>query len=85
MTEKRYEAYREFLKDNIRQQIDFSQTGQSRHQPPPPLQKPCPADLPRIPLPDGRQALKRLGTLSLGDAIIRRESVRRYTERSAVT
>ena len=80
MTDQRYGANRFLLKDTIRQQIDFSQTEQSRGLPPPPRQQPCPADLPRIALPDGRQTLSRLATMPLGEAILRRESVRRYAQ-----
>jgi len=38
------DQFRYFLKDRVRQEIDFYQTDQSRGVPPPPLQKPCPAD-----------------------------------------
>ncbi len=74
----RFTKNRFFLKDTIRQQIDFSQTGQSRHAPAPPLQKSCPPDTTRVRLPDGPAALTRLGRLSLCEAIIRRESARQY-------
>lgn len=80
MSGKQYEDYRFFLKDTIRKQIDFSLTDQSRGLPPPPLQKPCPPEVVRIELPDGAEALKRLGRLSVGEAIVRRESVRRYAD-----
>ena len=80
MSEKRFTAHRFFLKDLIRQQIDFAQTQQNRRLPPPPAQKPCQEDGPRIDLPDGRAALARQGQLPLGEAIIQRESVRRYAE-----
>jgi hypothetical protein len=36
---KQLEAAREFLRDNVRQRVDFSQTDQSRHIPPPPIEK----------------------------------------------
>lgn len=78
MTNKHFETNRFFLKDTIRQQIDFSRTGQSRHVPAPPLQKPCPQDVVRIDLPDGAVALDRLACMSVGEAIRRRESVRQY-------
>ena len=80
MSDQRFQAHRFLLKDTIRQQIDFSQTAQSRGLAPPPQQQPCAPDLPRIPLPDGRQALGRLATLPVGEAILRRESVRRYAD-----
>jgi SagB-type dehydrogenase family enzyme len=77
--DNRFEKNRFFLKDLIRQQIDFEQTDQSRHVPPPPLQKPCPPGIVRIALPDGAVALTRLGHMPLGEAIIRRESLRKFT------
>lgn len=76
---KPYEKNRFFLKDLIRQQIDFSRTMQSRHVPAPPLQKPCPPDAARIRLPDGAAALARLGRMPIGEAVARRESMRDYT------
>jgi SagB-type dehydrogenase family enzyme len=78
MPKKHFEANRFFLKDTIRQQIDFSRTGQSQRLPAPPLQKPCPADVPRVDLPNGREALMRLGEIPVGEAITIRESVRQY-------
>jgi SagB-type dehydrogenase family enzyme len=78
MPNEKYEANRFFLKDTIRQQIDFSSTAQNQREPAPPLQKPCPATAPRINLPDGPSALARLGTLPVAEAITRRESVREY-------
>jgi SagB-type dehydrogenase family enzyme len=78
VSNKKYEQNRFFLKDNIRQQIDFSMTEQNRGIPAPPLQKPCPPDVVRISLPDGKVAFARLGGIPIGEAINRRESVRRY-------
>jgi SagB-type dehydrogenase family enzyme len=78
MSKKHFEANRFFLKDTIRQQIDFSQTDQSRNLPPPPMQKFCPANVPRIDLPSGKDALVKLGKLPVGEAIAFRESVRQY-------
>jgi SagB-type dehydrogenase family enzyme len=79
MSNKPLDANRFFLKDIIRQQIDFSRTDQSRGMPAPPLQKPCPQDVARIDLPDGVAASARLGGMSIGEAIRRRESVRQYS------
>lgn len=79
MSTERFAAHRFFLKDLIRQQVDFSQTPQSRRLPPPSPQKPCPAETVRINLPDGRDTLARLATMPLGEAIIHRESRRRYS------
>jgi len=78
MPNQPFAANRFFLKDTVRQQIDFSQTAQSRHLPVPPRQKPCPPELARITLPDGPAALARLAKMSLGEAIAHRESVRDY-------
>ena len=78
MPESHFEANRFFLKDSIRLQIDFAQTDQNRGLPPPPLQAPSPPDAVRIDLPDGREALARLGRMPVGEAIARRESVRRF-------
>lgn len=77
---KRFDKNRFFLKDHIRQQVDFSQTDQRRRVPAPPLQKPCPDNLLRFALPDGSAALHRLGGMSVGEAIIQRESVREYNQ-----
>ncbi len=73
------ERCRFFLKDTIRKQIDFSATAQSRGLPAPPLQKPCPENARRIPLPDGAESLAKLAKLPLSEAIARRESVRDYS------
>jgi hypothetical protein len=73
------ENRRYFLKDNIRQQTDFSETGQALQQPPPPLQKACPEDTVLVNLPDGATALKQLAGMSVAKAILNRESVRQYT------
>lgn len=81
-SDERFEKYRFFLKDTIRQQIDFSRTPQSRHVPAPPVQKPTPRDAIRIRLPDGAEALARLGRMPIGEAVLRRESVRDYSAAS---
>lgn len=69
--------YRFFLKDTIRQQINFAGTAQHRGQPAPPLQSPCADDLPRVELPDGAKAVAGL-SFPLGQAILQRESLRTY-------
>lgn len=79
-SDKRFEEGRWFLKDTIRQQVDFSRTEQSRQLPAPPLQKPYAPDSMCMSLPDGASALARLGRMSIGEAITRRESVRDYCE-----
>ncbi len=78
MSKKHFEANRFFLKDTIRKQIDFSRTAQSQGRPAPPLQKLCPADVPRIDLPSGKNTLMKLGKMPVGEAIAFRESVRQY-------
>lgn len=78
MSSDRYQANRSFLKDSIRQQVDFSQTDQSRGLPPPPLQAHYPRHAARVDLPDGRESLARLAQMPVGEAIGRRESVRQY-------
>jgi SagB-type dehydrogenase family enzyme len=69
-----------FLKDTIRQQTDFYRTGQNRGEPAPPLQKPCPADAPRIALPDGAASLRRLCNMSLAESVLGRESIRSFSD-----
>jgi len=73
------ESGRYFLKDSIRLEIDFSQTAQNRGIAPPPLQKPCPEDIPRIALPDGKETIRRLAEKAVGECILERKSVRKYT------
>lgn len=73
--------YREFLKDNIRQRIDFSQTDQNRRVPPPPIEKPIPEDAEIIPLPPIEKA-KLTGNIDLWSAIAQRESCRFYSDES---
>ncbi|WP_294344419.1 SagB/ThcOx family dehydrogenase [Prosthecochloris sp.] len=79
---KKLEQYRYFLKDSIRQTIDFTRTAQSRRLPAPPLQKPCPEDAVRIDLPNGQRSLKKCCSMTVGDAIAGRESMRFYTDES---
>ena len=76
---ERLQLNRFFLKDTVRQSIDFSATPQSRQVPAPPLQKPCPESASRIDLPDGAAAVSRLCPMGVADAIRQRESVRSYT------
>ena len=79
MPNQRFEANRFFLKDTVRQQVDFARTGQSLGEPPPPVQKACAPDVPRIDLPDGSAALAELAHMPLGEAVIRRQSRRDYS------
>lgn len=70
---------RDFLKDTIRQKIDFSKTAQSQGYPPPPVEKPAPEDAVRIKLPweDGWGTFKGV---SLVEAILNRRSRRDSTK-----
>ncbi len=78
---KHFEKNRFFLKDSVRKQIDFSKTAQSRLVEAPPLQKQCPAELPRTTLADGAKSLAKVCNIPLSEAITRRESVRSYAEK----
>lgn len=69
---------REFLKDSIRKQTDFSTTDQSRGLPPPPIEKPAPPGAPHIGLPPFEQ-FAQAAHLDLLAAISRRESRRRFS------
>jgi len=76
---ERFRLNRFFLKDTVRQHIDFSATPQSRRVQAPPLQKPCPEGASRIDLPGGASAVSRLCAMGVADAIQQRESVRSYS------
>ncbi len=61
MSDEMIEQYRSFLKDSIRKRIDFSRTDQNRGVPPPPIEKPFPADAERIglsPVSEFRKAVR---------------------------
>jgi len=79
MKQEILEAARSFLKDTIRQQVDFSQTDQNRRIPPPPIEKPCGQDVHPIELPK-IGSLKDIGNIDLKTAIGRRESCRTYSD-----
>lgn len=70
-------VYRNFLKDTVRLEMDFSQTDQSRGVPPPPIEKPYPPDAARIDLPRPGQ-WQAVGEIDLTEAIARRQSHRRF-------
>jgi SagB-type dehydrogenase family enzyme len=78
MPDSPIEHYRYFLKDSIRLSIDFSQTDQSRGVPPPPVEKPYLADVPRVDLPGAAQGAGP-PRADLEEAIRRRESRRSFT------
>jgi SagB-type dehydrogenase family enzyme len=78
MPENQLDRYREFLKDTIRQQIDFSQTDQQMGVRPPPLEKPFLADARRLDLtPVGKWEGVKM--VAVATAIGDRESHRNYT------
>ncbi|MBC8524435.1 MAG: SagB/ThcOx family dehydrogenase [Chlorobium phaeobacteroides] len=77
---EKLEEYRYFLKDSIRQEINFTQTAQSRRLPAPSLQKPSPEDAVRIDLPEGPRSLQHCCRAPVGEAIMERESVRFYSD-----
>ncbi len=71
---------REFLKDNVRQTIDFSRTAQNRGVAPPPFQKPYPEGVRLIGLPPMAASSAR-PSADLSTAIHNRRSRRRYAEK----
>ncbi len=78
MREPPLDQYRNFLKDTIRLEIDFTATDQNRDVPPPPLEKPFPADATRHDLPPvGKWA--GIGAVDLATAIGNRCSHRSFT------
>ena len=77
MNKETKKTLRYFLKDDIRQKTDFSQTDQNRGLPAPPIEKACPADARRIVLPSPEE-VQELGLMSLQEAIAHRHSRRKY-------
>lgn len=69
--------WRYFLQDRIRQEVDFSRTGQNLGTQPPPIQKPHPPDARTHTLPDPR---KQAPVLSLASALASRRSLRTYQD-----
>lgn len=72
--------YRYYLKDTIRKEIDFSQTEQNRHVPPPPVEKPYAKERDRIKL-KGYRECPAIIKVDLLDAIQKRQSRRSYSNR----
>lgn len=68
---------REFLRDTVRLQFDFSTTDQNRGLPPPPVVKPAPPGAARIALPQG-PVWGAIDRIELQNAIARRRSRRRF-------
>ncbi|MCF8382331.1 MAG: SagB/ThcOx family dehydrogenase [Chlorobium sp.] len=81
MDRKTLETCRSFLKDTIRQAVNFSETDQNLHIPPPPLEKPYAPDAKRIEL-RSVETLKNIGLIDLGTAIAKRKSCRNYSNAS---
>ena len=73
------EQYRYFLKDSVRNTLDFSGTDQNLGKPPPPIEKPYSPDAERIDLtpPDEFQTLSRVDLLY---AIANRQSRRQFSD-----
>lgn len=69
---------RDFLKDNIRKEVDFTRTAQSQRFSPPPVEKPAPAGAVRIRLPR-EEGWRTFGSKTLVDAIMNRRSRREPT------
>lgn len=69
--------YRNFLKDTLRKEIDFSTTDQRKGVSPPPIQKPYPPDKEILELPS-KEDWKTINEYDLVSAIGGRRSVRRY-------
>jgi SagB-type dehydrogenase family enzyme len=81
MTDSLIEQGRYFLKDTIRKQVDMTLTDQARGVPPPPLERPYPADASRFDLtPAG--SWQGISPISLEEAILQRESVRHFSSAS---
>lgn len=73
-----YRSQREFLKDSVRLAIDFSRVDQHRGVAPPPVEKPFPADSPRVDLVRPGE-WPGIAPRDLRAAIGRRESRREFT------
>ncbi len=74
-----FRNYRDFLKDTIRKEVDFSQTAQNRGVKPPPLQKPCALSTEKIALVEPG-SWRSINELSLEKAIAKRKSRRVFTQ-----
>lgn len=70
--------YRDFLRDAIRKEVDFSGTDQNRGLPPPPVEKPVPPGGRVVALP-GPADWPDVNSVSLREAIEGRKSVRNYS------
>ncbi len=79
MQSERTAQSREFLKDNIRQAVDFSTTEQARGLPPPPIEKPWDPGAQRLDLP-GPGHWPNVCQITLDQAIRDRCSRRRFSQ-----
>jgi SagB-type dehydrogenase family enzyme len=77
MTDHLIKQHREFLKDSLRKEYDFSRTDQYKGVPAPPVQKPYDPEARRISLLSPADWQKSINT-DLTSAIINRESRRHY-------
>lgn len=77
MPTSQIQTYREFLKDDVRQRIDFSQTDQSLGVPPPPVEKSFDPEAKRIELVSPEN-LTTIPVIDLFSAIQRRKSHRKF-------
>jgi SagB-type dehydrogenase family enzyme len=73
------EQYRRFLKDEIRQEVNFSATDQGRGVPPPPVEKPRDPDAEHVRLPKG-DAWRHVNSVDLTAAIKKRRSRRQFKQ-----
>jgi len=76
-----FKEYRDFLKDSLRKTIDFRNSAQNKGVPVPPLQEPVDPQLPRISLPEREVWEPVVRQTDLVEAIGRRRSRRKYSER----
>jgi SagB-type dehydrogenase family enzyme len=74
--------YRDFLKDTVRKEIDFSQTDQHIGFPPPPFEKPYDSASPVVALPAFDDWREKIGKVDLTEAIANRKSRREYVDKS---
>jgi len=79
MDKKKYDKYRYFLKDSIRQKVDFAMTDQMKGVPPPPVVKPHGEGKPGVHLTPPSE-LAEFGSIPLMDAIRQRHSRRNYKD-----
>lgn len=71
--------HREFLKDSLRKEYNFSQTDQHKGVPAPPVQKPCDPAVRRVSLLSPEDWKGSISGVDLESAILNRESRRHYT------